>query len=284
MKSCQVKASKSTCDISAYRSTDPRTSLIAFFQDLGLKPNEQKLLAALIVTKEDAGVDELSKMTGVRHDEVYENLSNLGREGLVSCAFSSHRRFVAPSFSNIVDQLLSAEYDQLTSLKNKSGHYQKLIEEIRSKNKRETSARTGDKIRMLAGRQRLESKITEMAETTSKSFSLVITEKAFRGLAHGAVFFAIASLSGRKVNLEIVVPSESIADCLRERGSEIRPRVVEKMSADSVSFAIADGSEILVIPTVSETRLCGICSTNISFIASFASYLQKMLERAVIVS
>ena len=187
---------------------------------------------------------------------------------------------MAPSFSNIVDQLLSAEHDQLMNLKNKSGHYQKLIEEIKSKNEGEIIAKAGDRIRMLAGRQRLESKITEMAETASKSFRLVITEAAFRSLAHGAIFSTIDNVSGRKINLQIVVPTDSIADCITERCGEIEPRVSEKLSADSVSFAIADGLDILVIPAESENRLYGICSANMSFIASFESYLHNLLDQA----
>jgi sugar-specific transcriptional regulator TrmB len=280
MKSCQIKLSKPIRDVDSHASADPKSKLMAFFQDLGLKPNEQKLLAALIVANDDAGVDELSKMTGVRHDEVYENLSSLGRQGLVSCAFANHRRFVAPSFSDIVDQLLSSEYEELTNLRNRAQHYQKVVEKIRSRNEGDQNSKATDRIRMLAGRQRLESKVAEMAEKCRKTFHLVITEQAFRSLAHTALFSAIDTLSGRGVIPEIVVPSYSIAACIKERGNHIKPRVAGAMSADSVSFAITDESEILVIPAESDNKWCGICSANLSFIASFASYSHNLLDQA----
>jgi hypothetical protein len=99
----------------------------------------------------------------------------------------------------------------------------------------------------------------------------VIAEEAFRHLAHTSLFNALDNLSARRVSIEIIVPSSRIASCLSERnGVEL---VIAEMTANSVSFAIADDSEILVVPSEGVTKMYGIFSANQSFIESFAAYL-----------
>jgi sugar-specific transcriptional regulator TrmB len=274
MNSCQAKASAPGCEAAGHTSKDPRTKLTELFQNLGLRPNEQKLLAALVLAHDEAGADELSRMTGIRHDEVYENMANLGSKGLVSCAFANHKRFVASSISDIVDNLVSVENDELRSMKNKSTHYQKILEMERARNASDLHSKTDDRMKIMAGRQRVESKLAEMAARCTRKFRLVITEEAFRHLAHTSLFTAIDNLSARKIVTEIVVPSTKVASCIQERtGLEL---VIAEISVGSVSFAIADDSEILVIPAESVSKLYGISSANQSFIASFAAYLNQI--------
>jgi hypothetical protein len=201
-------------------------------------------------------------------------MANLGSKGLVSCAFANHKRFVASSISDIVDNLVSVENDELRSMKNKSTHYQKILEMERARNASDLHSKTDDRMKIMAGRQRVESKLAEMAARCTRKFRLVITEEAFRHLAHTSLFTAIDNLSARKIVTEIVVPSTKVASCIQERtGLEL---VIAEISVGSVSFAIADDSEILVIPAESVSKLYGISSANQSFIASFAAYLNQI--------
>jgi sugar-specific transcriptional regulator TrmB len=275
MNRCHARASRPRCESSGYASKDdPRTKLTELFQNLGLRPNERKLLAALVLSHDEAGADELSRMTGIRHDEVYENMTNLGSKGLVSCSFANHKRFVAASISDIVDNLVTVENDELRSVKDKSIHYQKILEEVKAKDAGNPHSKADSRMRIMAGRQRVESRLAEMAARCKNRFKLVITEEGFRHLAHTSLLPAIDDLSARKIVTEIVVPSSKVASCIQQRdGIDL---VIAKMSAGSVSFAIADNSEMLVIPAGNVAKMYGIFSTKQSFIASFAAYLNQI--------